>query len=221
MASATNLQNGAAVPSSELFTKVLAAVRLWRDPKLWLLQSTNITFGFAAAWLGGYVGKNILSPALDADFIGFAGALLSALAAVLSKVFARVSQTTGKGPVLLLGTVCFALLGALSKCGDPTKWGWGALVFYACMGVGRAVYESTNKAIIAEYFPGPDRSPGAFANMMAFTTGAAAVAFILEVTDNIGVELYILLIFAALTFPGFLLADALAQRAEAQGLLAA
>merc|ERR1712050_418724 len=26
------------------------AVGLWADPKLWLLQLTNLTFGFAAAW---------------------------------------------------------------------------------------------------------------------------------------------------------------------------
>jgi len=221
MALATNLQNGAAVSSAELFTKMRAAGRLWRDPKLWLLQSTNITFGFAAAWLAGYVGENILSKALSSSFIGFGGALTSAIAAVLCQALGSVSQTTGKGPVLLLGAVCFALLGALSKCGDPTEWGWGALVFYVCMGVGRAVYESTNKAIFAEYFPGPDKSPGVFANVMVFSTGAASAAFILEATGNTGVELCILLIFATLTFPGFLLADKLAHYAEAQELLVA
>jgi MFS family permease len=221
MALATNLQDGVAVPKAGLFTRILDAGKLWRDPKIWLLQSTNITFGFAAAWLAGYVGENILSVALSANFIGFAGALSSALAAVLCQVLGTVSQKIGKGPVLLLGSVCFALLGALSKCGDPTEWGWGVLVFYVCMGVGRAVYESTNKAIFAEYFPGPDKSPGVFANVIVFSTGATTAAFILDATNKAGVELYILICFACLTFPGFLLADALAQRPEAQELLGA
>ena len=38
-----------------------------------MLQCTNLTFGFAAAWLGGYVGRYILSQALSSEFIGFAG----------------------------------------------------------------------------------------------------------------------------------------------------
>ena len=37
------------------------------------LQCTNLTFGFAAAWLGGYVGRNILTETLSSEFIGFAG----------------------------------------------------------------------------------------------------------------------------------------------------
>jgi len=221
MATATNLQSGAAVLNAELFSKILAAGKLWRDPKFWLLQFTNITFGLAAAWLAGYVGENILSKAVSSGVIGFASALTSALAAVLCQVLGTVSQTTGKGPILMLGAVCFALLGALSKVGDPTEWGWGALVFYACMGVGRAVYESTNRAIFAEYFPGPDRSPGVFANVMVFTTGATSVAFVLDATGRAGVELHLLLLCAALTSPGFLLAAVLARRGEAQELLAA
>jgi len=218
MASATDLQSGANAPKAEVCTKVLAAAKMWRDPKLLLLQATNITFGFAVAWLGGYVGKNILSKALSSGFIGFAGALLSALAAVLSRVLGRVSQRTGKGPILLTGAVCFALLGALSKCGDPATWGWGALVFYALMGVGRAVYESTNKAIFADFFPDPEQSAGVFANVFVFGTGASAAAFLLGSLDKSGVELYVLLVFAVLTFPCFLLASALAKRAEAREL---
>ena len=128
-----------------------------------------------------------------------------------------MTQTIGKGPVLLLGAVCFALLGGLSKCSDAAKWHWGVLVFYVCMGVGRAVYESTNKAIFADFFPDPDKSPGVFANVFVFSNGASATAFILGALDKTDVELYILLVFAALTFPGFLLANALVQRAEARG----
>ncbi|CAK0799561.1 unnamed protein product [Prorocentrum cordatum] len=184
MASATELQSGANAPKAEVCTKVLAAVRMWRDPKLWLLMSTNVTFGFAAAWLGGYVGENILSQALSSGFIGFAGALLSALAAVLSRVLGWVSQRTGKGPVLLMGAVCFALLGVLSKVGDPAKWHWGVLVFYMCMGVGRAVYESTNKAIFADFFPSPEQGPGVFANVFVFGTGSSAAAFLLGALEK-------------------------------------
>merc|ERR1712224_52570 len=100
---------------ASVFDKLLSAIRLWRDPKLWLLQFTNLTFGFAAAWLGGYVGPQILSNALNSSFIGFAGAILSGLAAVLSKVFAQIASKTGKGPILALGSIAFLCLGIFSK----------------------------------------------------------------------------------------------------------
>eukprot|EP00435_Cladocopium_sp_Y103_P041457 s2442_g11.t1 len=54
-------------------SKAFSAVRQWKDPKTWFLQCTNLTFGFAAAWLGGYVGRNILTETLSSEFIGFAG----------------------------------------------------------------------------------------------------------------------------------------------------
>lgn len=73
--------------------------------------------------------------------------MLSALASVLSLGLGFVARRVGKGPVIALGAVAFMLLGVLSKfVGHPETWGWGVLVFYVLMGVGRAVYESTNKA---------------------------------------------------------------------------
>jgi len=193
-------------PRGSLCGKALSAVQLWRDPKILMLQCTNLTFGFAAAWLGGYVSRNILSKALNADFIGFAGALLSALAAVLSRLFGAVAASIGKGPVVALGAASFFLLGALSRwVGNPTQWGVGVLLFYVLMGVGRAVYESTNKAIFADFFPG-EKSAGAFANVFIFSTGSSSIAFVLGATQQVMPELYLLLIFSALTVPAYCLA---------------
>ena len=36
-------------------SKALAAVSLWSDPALWLLAPTNLTFGFCAAYMNGFV----------------------------------------------------------------------------------------------------------------------------------------------------------------------
>eukprot|EP00440_Ansanella_granifera_P052836 gb/GFBE01057288.1/.p1 GENE.gb/GFBE01057288.1/~~gb/GFBE01057288.1/.p1 ORF type:complete len:462 (+),score=97.70 gb/GFBE01057288.1/:1-1386(+) len=211
---ATSLK-GSQASSGSFCGKALSAVRLWKDPKIWLLQCTNLTFGFAAAWLGGYVGRNILTKALNSDFIGFAGALLSALASVLSKLLGLLAQRVGKGPVVALGSISFILLGLLSRLvGDPAAWGWGVLIFYVLMGVGRAVYESTNKAIFADFFQG-EKSAGAFANVFVFGTGASTLAFVLGATQQDLPELYLLITFAVLTLPGFLVASAM-KRGEAQ-----
>lgn len=204
---AINIEAASEAKAGSVCDKLLTAVRLWRDPKLWLLQTTNITFGFGAAWLAGYVGPNILSVALKSSFIGFAGAILSGLAAVLSWVLAPLAGRLGKGPVLALGSLAFFSIGIFSKwIGNPSTWGWGATVFYIFMGIGRAVYESTNKAIIADFFPG-DQSPGAFANVFVFGNAASSIAFMLAASQNTSVELYLLLIFAALTVPSFIAAS--------------
>jgi len=206
---ATNLQPSTPVQKGSVCSKLLTALRLWSDPKLWLLQSTNITFGFAAAWLAGYVSPKILKPALSSSFIGFAGAILSGLAAILSRAFAPVVRRVGKGPVLALGALAFLCLGVFSKwIGTPSEWGWGALLFYVFMGIGRAVYESTNKAIIADFFP-KEKSPGAFANVFVFTTAASTSAFILGALGTTTPELYLLLAFAGLTLPSFIIAAVL------------
>lgn len=217
MVFATNVQSQTPPAKGSVCGKVLVAVSLWRDPKLWLLQTTNITFGFAAAWLGGYVGREILTKAVSSAFIGFAGALLSGLAAVLSKVLGLVAAKAGKGPVLLLGAAAFLCLGIFSRfVGTPSEWGYGALVFYVFMGIGRAVYESTNKAIFADLFPGA-KSPAAFANVFVFGTGASTVAFVLGAVGNDTPELYLLLSFAALTVPCYVIARLLDQRDRQQG----
>ncbi|CAE7544317.1 Unc93a [Symbiodinium natans] len=212
MVLATNF--GKPAQRGSVFAKVLSAVSLWSDPKTWVLQCTNLTFGFAAAWLGGYIGRNILTPALSSDFIGFAGAMLSALASVLSKVFGVTAAKTGKGPVVALGATSFLLLGVLSRfVGHPADWGWGVLVFYILMGVGRAVYESTNKAIFADFFPG-EASAGAFANVFVFGTGASTAAFILGATQQDGAEVYLLISFAALTIPGYMAASLIRRKED-------
>jgi MFS family permease len=197
-----------------IMTKLLSAVSLWNDPKLWFLQCTNIAFAFAAAWLPGYVGRTILTPALGKDFIGFASALLSGLAAILSKVFGFYSQKCGKAPFLILGAIAFLCLGIFSKWigpENPVDWKWGALIFYVFMGIGRAVYESTNKAIFSDFFPG-EKSAGAFANVFVFNSGSSTIAFILGASNTILPELYLLLTFAALTAPGYLAASLLQKR---------
>ncbi|CAE7213219.1 Unc93a [Symbiodinium pilosum] len=214
MALATNFDQP--TPRGSVFAKVLSAVSLWSDPKLWVLQCTNLTFGFAAAWLGGYVGRNILTPALSSDFIGFAGAMLSALASGLSKVFGVAAAKTGKGPVVALGATSFLLLAVLSRfVGQPATWGWGVLVFYVLMGIGRAVYESTNKAIFADFFPG-EASPGAFANVFVFGTGASTAAFILGATQQDGAEVYLLISFAVLTIPGYIAASLMNRKEDSE-----
>lgn len=216
---ATDLQPATAAARGSVFDKLLVAVKLWSDPKLWLLQTTNITFGFAVGWLGAYVAPNVLSPTMSSSFIGFAGALLSGLAAILSRVFGPIAAKIGKGPILGFGCVAFLCLAFLSKSAAnydeatgkyvASSWGNAVVLFYVFMGIGRAVYESTNKAIIADFFPG-DKGPGAFANVFVFGTAASSIAFALGTNSaSTDVFYWLVIVFAGITLPCFILAGVL------------
>merc|ERR1719282_843730 len=42
-------------PPASWTTKVKAAASLWRDPAIFLISGLNLTFGFSAAFMNGYV----------------------------------------------------------------------------------------------------------------------------------------------------------------------
>merc|ERR1712217_637356 len=111
--------------------------------------------------------------------------------------YGRASETLGsKIPVLLFGSLCFILIGALSFVTaphgrGPGGWGWGIMIFYILQGLGRGVYESTNKGIFGDVFPGA-QGLGAFANCMMQNTLSSTIGFILGWVQLDGVEVYFL-----------------------------
>merc|ERR1719261_913055 len=92
-----------------LFAKALAAVELMPDVRVWLLSFTNLTFGFSAAFMNGYVNEHYVkeSTVFSETAIGFLSAITATTAGFSAPVFARLSQRFGKGWVVFLGALCF------------------------------------------------------------------------------------------------------------------
>merc|ERR1712048_575615 len=114
-----------------------------------------------------------------------------------------------KGPAVGVGAFCFIAIGVLSFVkaphGDgPGGWGWGIVVFYVLQGVGRGVYESTNKGVFADFYSGP-KAPGAFANAMMQNTASSTIGFIMGTANLDKLVAWPLLVSAALTVPALLL----------------
>lgn len=205
-------QAGLARPSTS--EKLLGAVRLWADPVLWCLAPTNLTFGFSAAFLHGYVNARFTKPQLGAEFAGYFAAATAFLAAVLSQGFGLASVRTGsKGPFVLLGSGCFLAIALVVSMADLSSWGLWLVVPYALQGCGRAVYESTNRGVWADLFPGA-AAEGAFANMMVQTTLSFAFTFFFSAKLPRSVSAAVILALAAVTLPGYLLAHMLRRRKE-------
>jgi len=200
--------------------RAAAALTLWSDPKIWLLSGSNVTFGFSAAYLAGYINANWESKALNPDFIGFLGAVICLIATISSKVYAVAAERMGtKLPIVVLGSLCFFAIALLSFVTAPNGegpggWGWGIMVFYILQGMGRGVYESTNKGIFADFFPG-EKSVGAFANCMMQNTASSTIGFSMGLAHVDKQEVWILLIGSLVTVPGLLLATMMKQKQAA------
>merc|ERR1711985_40948 len=92
-----------------LLGKAMAAVELMPDVRVWLLSFTNLTFGFSAAFMNGYVNEHYVkdSPAFSAAALDFLSAITAVTAGMSAPVFARLSALVGKGWVVFLGSLAF------------------------------------------------------------------------------------------------------------------
>lgn len=193
-------------------SKFLAVVRLWSDPMIWLLSPTNIAFGFSSAYLGGHFNAQFLTPELGKGAVGAMGALVVACAVVLVKVYGLVAARCGKGVSLTAGAVSFALIPVLVLLGRCcTGWSRWIAVIYILQGSGRAVYESTNKAIFSDFFKGGDIE-GAFANCFVQMSLASSVCFYMSKQFSGTAVALCTLVFACLTPLVYALAVTLRER---------
>ena len=168
---------------SDIFYKVTAAAQLlFTDPKMKYLVGLNAAFGFASSFMNSYVNGQVVPVALndpDSKYVGILGSWVPTVAAAMSLLFGRIAPRIGKGPILILGATCFgfvALPFAIQP--DATKYTWISLiVIYTLHGTGRATFESTLKALFADYFP--FEKEGAFANIIFQNGLSGAVGYIL------------------------------------------
>eukprot|EP00929_Paragymnodinium_shiwhaense_P020386 TRINITY_DN13610_c0_g1_i1.p1 TRINITY_DN13610_c0_g1~~TRINITY_DN13610_c0_g1_i1.p1 ORF type:complete len:437 (-),score=85.53 TRINITY_DN13610_c0_g1_i1:532-1842(-) len=202
--------------------KLFAAASLWSDPIIWLLSPTNFVFGFCAAFMNGYVNANFTSKELGADVVTAFAAVTALTAAAFAGVFGWLGSRIGKGPVLVIGHLCFMAIpiilfvgvSCLGKEGCRSGWGDWLIVLYLLQGIGRAVYESTNRAAFSDFFTGA-ATEGAFANCMLQSSLSFAASFFMQVALKRGTALeWIVIGLAAAIFITFPLAVTLKKAAQ-------
>lgn len=202
--------------------KITAAFRLWSSPEIWCLSGTNLTFGFCAGYMNGFVNNAFTkpSPTFGAGSLGTLLATTSVVACGFSAVCVVISQRMDQGLTIFIGAMCFAAIPIsvllFTPDGANGYWGTSLVSLYILQGMGRAVYEGTNKAVFADFFPG-DKSEGAFANCIMQQSVAFFVSFILQstlTTEHKSLLAWIVLLLAAMTFPGYLVASKLRRRAQ-------
>jgi len=200
MTQAHNLKRDSNGQTTRPLHKVFAVVSLWRDPLIWLLSPTNLTFGFAAAYMNSYVNHNFAAKELGVTLVTSMAAVTSFVAALLSPVWGAVSLSVGKGFTMNGGAACFFCIPCcILVLGCCTGWGWWIILLYLFQGSGRAVYESTNRAMFADFFPAAE-TEGAFANCMFQSSCSFALSFFLQTVLS-GRSLAIVVMVLAVLIP--------------------
>lgn len=153
-----------------------------------LLAPTEMVFGFSAAMMNAWVNGELVSCAqgcVGGHYIGYFGTLTTVVAALAS--FCAGWYTTqkeggvfrGKTPVMLGGNGAFGLLGLIVLL-FPVASFYGSFAMlvplYLLQGIGRGIFESTNKAVIADYCPGA-RSEAGFASFVILSGAASTIMF--------------------------------------------
>ena len=180
--------------------KAAAALDLLRcDAKARYLAPICVLFGvstsFASSVLNGEVIQRVLSDP-DSTYVGLYTAMTSLVAAGASLIFGRLQSSSlrdgrprcEKDAVLTIGASSYLLISLLFL--SPLHWDRATLLLiYTLLGVGRATYEGTLRAVFADYFP--NDKEGAFGNIILFTGTASTVGYILSVTrvlecDSVG-----------------------------------
>lgn len=160
--------------------KLMAAMELWtQDKKIWTLAPMNITFGFTAAYMNFYMNGIIAKESIGSNNIGFLISIIPGYAAVMSLPYQKLGNMVGKCPMMILGAICWisiAVIGIILKKSQLIAGGWTVLiVLYLLMGSGRCVFESTNKAVFADFFP--RNMEGAFANLIVQNGLSSTIGF--------------------------------------------
>lgn len=181
--------------------KLFLALQLMvSDPKIIALAPINTSFGFVASMLNFYVNGAVVNVTLGARLrravspgplcthaqrgagssaIGVLTAVLSGVATLISLPLSYLSPRIGRTPIILLGAVVFLFEVVVLYGLTVEEVGhWPVLVcLFSAHGVGRAVWEGPNRALIADYFP--DDREGAFANIIMQNGVASTVGYFL------------------------------------------
>jgi hypothetical protein len=153
-----------------------------------LLAPTEMVFGFSAAMMNAWVNGELVScegGCVGSDYIGYFGTTTTVAAAVASSCAGWYTTQKeggvfrGKTPVMLGGNGAFGLLGLIVLL-VPVSSFYNSVPMlvplYLLQGIGRGIFESTNKAVIADYCPG-ERSEAGFASFVILSGAASTIMF--------------------------------------------
>jgi len=164
-----------------IFEKITGMFMLMcKDPRVLLLAPYNFTFSFASSFLNEYLNANIVA----SSNVGWFGAGLVGSAIFASTFFGALIKRTGltkvvpmlAGSFSFLGFILFMFIFTNEQLYNNFEY---LVPIYVLFGVGRGIWESTMKAVFADYFGDLPQPAAAFASIPFQNGFAGAAGFII------------------------------------------
>lgn len=171
------------VADNEWYHHLLAVGQgLFFMPKLQLLIPYQFCFGLSAGFVDTYINGVIVKNFIGDGYIGILTAIITLTAAAIASPCAYLCENfvQGRTIVIIIGILCFGSTASfLLFFSEKELASWTVVIsFYILQGLGRGIWENTNKALIAEYFSSTESKEVAFASVY-FTSGiAGALGFL-------------------------------------------
>lgn len=136
----------------------------------------QMSFGFTSVVINFYVLGTVVK---NKQYVGLLSAVVVYAGAMSAYPFARLSRYYGKDTIIFVGNICMLLIGLiLLVVTDEQLEHWTFMIPYLLIaGMGRGVWENTNKAVIADFFPNSDNLTSAFSIVTLFTAYSTSVGY--------------------------------------------
>lgn len=192
-----------------------ASKLLFTDPKMIFLYPAQIVFGFMGVYLNGYANTNVVKDVLGGGndkYVGVLTAIVAAVAAVSSGVLGLVGKKI-KLPLMVLGGAVWMVEAFIFMMPNERLGVWGyCILLYTLHGIGRSVWESTNKSVFADFFG--SNAPAAFANVIFSNGLSGALGFLSNSFAPLSkhAQLWVCIVTAGLSILGAICAFSIARR---------
>ena len=169
----------------------------------------QVCFGLYSSFVSYYVNTSVVADHIGIGYIGIFSALATITACLAALPCSYLANRYGKPRVMVLGALCFATAsGMLVAMPDNELARFGAVsTFYILYGVGRSVWENTNKSVIADYFKNPLDRDMAYATVYFASGFSGAMGYLCYQYMSRSVLVIINLVVPIISFISYLYGD--------------
>jgi len=155
----------------------------------------------------------------SSEYVGYMSAIVVATGFITSAVFGALNKAdiVPKAVPMVFASVCFTTVAAMFVA-LPETWfsSWVRLVpLYMLFGIGRGVFESTSKAVFADFFQGP-RATAGFANSAMQNGLSGSIGFFVFPLMDYHYKAYIVVICGVVGIATYLVADNINKQQKKQ-----
>ena len=174
--------------------KIIGAIILWKDPRMFLMIPYLLFTGFEQAFIFADFTKQFVRELHGVQNVGFVMSVFGAIDSVFSFFLGRLADRIGARWIGYSGVVLLSLfLGTIRFCRDSTfgETMAAAFMWSALLGIADAcIFSVFCNAAMALLFP--DKSESAFANVKVFQAGGTALMFFLGPYLSFNTKIYII-----------------------------